>query len=101
MIPERAARVAGFGQGGHDLRRVAVEQMQRAALRSDIACERLKRVVQPPASRAAERTRRASALVEHEDREDGPLGCHGRVQRGIVGKPQILAEPDDDRSLLR
>jgi len=36
-------------------------------------------------------------VVQNVDRDDRLAGGDGRSQRRVVGEPQILAKPDDDR----
>jgi hypothetical protein len=62
-------------------------------------CQRFKRMVQPPAPRAAQLAGAGRDLVQHEDRQHRRARSkRPRRQRPVVGDPQIVPEQHDGRS---
>ena len=81
---------------GHHGPRCTAPQQQAATTRRQILRQRGEAVVQPPALRRAHRPGPRGFIVKHEQRHHraGTGGCsHG----GVVGKPKVVAEPDDMR----
>ena len=70
-------------------------QQQRRAGRLQARLQRPQRLREPPAApprRAGARPR----LVQYVKANHRRAGARGGMQSGVVGKPQIVAEPDDD-----
>jgi len=93
-------RGAGFGgQPGQRLGRLASTDDQPAAQRPQIAIERRKAVMQPPtAGPAPNKAVVAPFLALGREDVDGYDVFRGQrgVECRVVGKAQILAEPDED-----
>jgi hypothetical protein len=58
-------------------------------------------VVQPPARRAAEGTDAGRLLVEQPEHDDRATVLDGGDEGGVVGDPQVVAQPDDGGALGR
>src|SRR5262249_34834588 len=88
--PVHAGR-AGFACEAQerDARGAASQDETRAKL-AEPSCERLKTMVQPPATGPAGRPRRV--FVEHVDGNDGRTGARCRVQRGVIRHAQVLTK---------
>ena len=79
---------------GDDRRGRATAQDQRGAALAEAPLQAAQRLRQPPARRAAERTNPWAAFVEHIDAEHRSAAACRRGQGRVVGKPQIVAKPD-------
>ena len=89
----RLRREAGDGIGGRTppQRELAAASAHRLGKRAQRSCE-------PPPRRAAERAQARARFVEQIEAYDGPPGrrCGGKGR--VVGEPQIVAKPDDERT---
>jgi hypothetical protein len=52
--------------------------------------------MQPPAVRPATSTQAGTLLIQDKEAENAGAAGNRAVQGRVVGKPQILAEPDDN-----
>ncbi len=90
--------------GGIDLGRQLAEHLERGPLAhhqpkpvtAEITLQGLQRTVEPPARCRARRPRLLLLGAPHEHRHHRP-GRRGGGKRGVVGQPQVAAEPDDLR----
>ena len=92
-----AAIYGNVGEAIADESRRAAPQHQPAAARRKVGPQRGQRMVQPPATGSAHRAVARGLVVEHIDWHHRPAG-HGRQQRGLIGQPQIAAQPENYRS---
>lgn len=94
-VPEDGGR-PGFGDDRWDFGRGrASSKQQRCANRSEIRTQRLKALMQPPATRAAEWAHASTDLVEkieHHQRSSPFDRCQ---QCRIVAEPQVVPQPDN------
>lgn len=81
-------------QRGDFIRGNPAPQDQPGSLVPQRLVESLKAMMQPPALRAADAPVARAFIVEHIDRDDGPLPRR-RDQRCLIGQAQILPEPED------
>ena len=100
LVPEHGVGAGLARELGDDPSRRPRAQHQRHTERAEPFLQRAQRLRQPPARRAAERTRGRGAecralLVEHVEADHRRAGRRSGVQGGMIGKPQIVAEPDD------
>lgn len=56
--------------------------------------------MQPPSGSPAQGPDAGALLVQHEQRDDGPVRLGGSGKSGVVVKAQIPPKPDDDRGHL-
>ena len=93
---------AGLGGKAGDFvtRRPAPEDEGRAKGRQ-VFRQAGQAVVQPPARGAANGPWAGRLIIETEDRQDRLPGRHRRVERSVVGKPQIVAVVQQDGRLRR
>jgi hypothetical protein len=54
-------------------------------------------MVQPPACGATEPPLSGRLIVENVDSEKWRVSLERRCERRVVGKPQVVSKPDDDR----
>jgi hypothetical protein len=76
-------------QPGDDLHRIAPAQGESAAPRGDSLRQRGQRMMQPPAAG------RARLFIENIEQQQRLAAGRRRVQGGVVGEAQIVAEPDE------
>ena len=97
-VPEDRVGAALRHDRRHDDLRRPAAQHQPSAARGDARGERGEGVVQPPARRRAERAQAGRDLVEDMEEDDRPPRPRRRVEGGIVGEPQVVAQPDENGS---
>jgi len=97
LVPEHRSRAGLARDVGDNLGRRALPQHQGRSLGLEACLQRPQRLRQPPARRAAERAQARARFVQHKEADHRRTGFGGGVQGGMVGKPQVIAKPDDDR----
>ena len=87
---------AGLGDhlGDHPLGGPS-SQHERGAVLSDPLTEFGEGVVQPPARGPTQGTHAGRFLVQYVEEDDGLAAIHSRAQSGVVGEPEVVAEPDE------
>jgi hypothetical protein len=100
LIPEHRPGTGFARQPGDDPDRGSLAQQQRRAQPLEAFLQGPERLRQPPARRAAQRTRGrrarcAACFVEDVNADHRRAGAGGAMQGGMIGKAEIVAKPDD------
>jgi hypothetical protein len=95
-VPDHAVGAGLAQQRIDDGRRATPPQDQAGAPIRQVARQRGQRMVQPPATGAANGPDPLALLVENEDGQHGPARACGHIERTIVGDPEIVPEKDED-----
>ena len=79
---------------------ISAAQDQCALPRFDAVCQSMQAPFQPPARRCAGSPGSGRGIVENVEECQRRAGRHGGGERRVVGEPQIIAKPDDDRTCM-
>ena len=97
--PEHGRRPDLLRQLRHDRTGGATQDGEGRTCLIEVATKRHQRVMQPPARGAAERAQPGTRIVVDVDRQHRLAGLDRGAQCAIVGKAQVIAQPDDHRRL--
>jgi hypothetical protein len=96
-VPEHRARARLRHDVVDDLGRLPAAQHERRSELPQRLAEPRQAHVQPPPGGAAERADPVALLVEHVQHHDRLAPLEGRVEGGVVGHAEVVAEPHDAR----
>jgi hypothetical protein len=94
-VPVDAVGFHGGRQFGDHVRAGAVQECQSSPMLGQRFVQGLQRAVQPPPRGAAQGTDSTRPFIMDVDADQRAPGSRGRVQRGIIGEAQIVAEPNN------
>src|SRR5579884_144003 len=91
----------GTDQFRHRFDCPAAAKHQATAGGGEVITKRRETVMQPPACRTSQTPAAGRLVVEDKGGYERPAAFNRSKERGIVGKPQIPAEPYDDGTVVR
>lgn len=98
-VPEHGIGGGLLDKRGNDVTGRPPPQHERPSQSGDLRAQRRQRAPEPPARGAAERPDARAFLVQHIGDDQRPAGRARRRDGRIVGKAQVVAQPDEGRVL--